>query len=603
LIDIFVTSGRICLKMDPFNQFYQAVYLTVRSLMSAYELGDDVWTISYADMVLLRHRLDVMGLVEGRTISEEAYQLICNTYDHHSRNSEIKKGVNNEYVKGLIAEKIKTTPYDDQYTGIAYAVNNRRAGIFDEMGIGKTLQALGAIIALGDQVKRTLVICPYTVQIGFVREINKHTRLVPLPVPSGRNTALKFVRDNRNTDWDIMLVHPENLVTSGKDRWEGDVFKVLRTYPWDMVIVDEAHMYKNLDAKRSKCVLSLMNDTKDREGNKPRALMMTGTPVSESPMNAYIILKALSQDVIPHITRFERHFVVMKKIEVGRKDNKKEVEKEDGYKNLDELKTLLESVSIRRTKADMKGFPDKVITIRDVMMRGKQLALYQKICGEVSKRLHDSQEFDSFMEDQTRGLRLRKVLSHPSLMDEQGESAKFEECDAILEEVLADPVAKVIIWAEFRATVDLLYARYAKMYGAVKIYGGVSNEELKRIEYSFENDAHPRVAICIPAKAGTGVDFLARARTSIYIDRPYSYTLYKQSMDRIHRRVATENPTWLDGIRSQPATLIFLDVVDSIDELVRVKLKVKQDMAEALTTSNMKLLEMGREDLLHYLTK
>jgi hypothetical protein len=49
--------------------------------------------------------------------------------------------------------------------------------------------------------------------------------------------------------------------------------------------------------------------------------------------------------------------------------------------------------------------------------------------------------------------------------------------------------------------------------------------------------------------------------------------------------------------------LIFLDVVDSIDELVREKLKVKQDMAEALTTSNMKLLEMGRDDLLQYLTK
>ena len=218
MIDIFMTGGRICLKMDPFNQFYQAVYLTVRSLLSAYELGDDVWTISYADMVLLRHRLDTMNLIEGRTISEDAYQFISSSYEHHARNQEIKKGVNNDHVKSLLEGKIKSYPYEDQYTGIAYAVNNRRAGIFDEMGIGKTLQALGTIVALGDAVRRTLVICPYTVQIGFVREIRKHTNLVPIAVPSGKKTALEFVRENRNTNWDVMLVHPENLVATGKNR-------------------------------------------------------------------------------------------------------------------------------------------------------------------------------------------------------------------------------------------------------------------------------------------------------------------------------------------------------------------------------------------------
>jgi SNF2 family DNA or RNA helicase len=574
--------------------------------MSAYELGDDIWTISYADVVLLRHRLDTMDLIEGRTISEEAYTFITSVYNHYARNEEIKRGVNNSYIRSMLEGKLKTLPYEDQYTGIAYAVNNRRAGIFDEMGIGKTLQALATIVALGDQVKRTLVICPYTVQIGFTREIKKHTSLKPISVPSGRERALEFVKANRNTNWDLMLVHPENLVTSGKTRWEGDVFKVLRTYRWDMVIVDEAHMYKNMEAKRSKCVFSLMNDTLDRNGNMPRVLMMTGTPVSESPMNAYVILKALSVDSVAHITRFENHFVVTAKVEVGKKrrdGERKEVDKEIGYRNLDELKVLLESVSIRRTKSDMVGFPDKVITIRDVVMHGKQLELYKRICNEISKKLQDTQEFDKFMEDQTRGLRLRQVLSHPKLLGEDGTSAKFEECDAILEEVLQDPVAKVVIWAEFRDTIDLLYERYSKPYGAVKIYGGVDNEDLSEIEKNFENDMTTRVAICIPKKAGTGVDFLARARTSIYIDRPYSYTLYKQSMDRIHRRVATQNPTWLDAIRSQPATLIFLDVVDSMDELIREKLKVKEDMAEALTTSNIKLLEMGRDDLLHYLMK
>ncbi|MCJ7713818.1 hypothetical protein MUO66_05105, partial [Candidatus Bathyarchaeota archaeon] len=118
----------------------------------------------------------------------------------------------------------------------------------------------------------------------------------------------------------------------------------------------------------------------------------------------------------------------------------------------------------------------------------------------------------------------------------------------------------------------------------------------------FEDSDSPRIAACIPAKAGTGVDWLARARTAIYIDRPYSFNLYKQSIDRIHRRVKTEGTlSTLDAIRSQPATVIFLDVPDSLDVLVRESLEQKEDVADAVTIATNKLVSLGRKDLLRYL--
>jgi SNF2 family DNA or RNA helicase len=340
---------------------------------------------------------------------------------------------------------------------------------------------------------------------------------------------------------------------------------------------------------------------------------MTGTPVSESPMNAYVALRTLSMDIIPHIQKFQNHFELRKNINVPRKNPKTQkveyitVNKAVGHKNLEELRGLLDSISIRRTKDDMTGFPDRVLMVRDVEMKGKQLALYKTICGELVADISDQEriDLDKFLSDDLKTLRLRQVMNHPSLLDEGGDSAKYIECDAILEEILADPEAKVVIWTEYRRSVELLQERYNKKYGAVKIYGGVNNKQLEKIAHEFENADTPRVAVCIPAKAGTGVDFLARARTAIYIDRPYSFTLYKQSLERIHRRVVQEgeHQSDLDRIRSKPATMIFIDVVQSIDELIRNQLLEKERMATALTTSTEKLVEMGREDILRYLMR
>lgn len=601
MIDVFLRRWRICVRLDPTHPYYQRAYLVVRSLLSAYEIEENLWTINFHDMNLLRARLDQLGLVEGRTITDDAWDRLAYLGSRQVRNIDIKRGVNNDQVRGALNGKLKCVPYEDQLPAISFAVNNRRAGIFDEMGVGKSLEALAAIVVLDTLVRRSLVICPYTAQISFRREVEKHTYLKVVQVPSGRKRAFKFIQEHQETEWDLMLIHPENLIGGGgRGNIYGDTTKLLRSMLWDLIIVDEFHMYKNLTAKRTKCVLSLLNESKDRAGKRPRTILLTGTPVSESPLNAYVALKVLTQGYLPHINKFEHHFVVKQAISYGSKGTHAKVV---GYRNLDELKTMIEAVSIRRTKADMHGFPDRVFMIRDVELSGKQLALYRTICGEIVAGLPKSTVINlmRFLSNNTTVLRLRQVMNHPNLLDEAGESAKYVEIDNILEEILADPEQKVILWTEFRRAVENLYERYDPIYGAYQIYGGVTNEQLEQMAFDFENRDKPRVVVAIPAKAGTGLDFLARARTAIYVDRPYSFTLYKQSIDRIHRRITSGQMSRLDTIRAKPATMIFLDVINSVDELIRDRLHGKQDLADALTTSDEKLVELGREDLLRYL--
>ncbi|RLC82676.1 MAG: hypothetical protein DRJ03_18640, partial [Chloroflexi bacterium] len=306
----------------------------LRSLLSAYEIEENVWTISYNDVVILRHRLDLMGLVEGRTIGEDAFSFITWIHSQRVRNEEIKKGINNQHIEGtlVLAQQLKTTLYTDQMAAVAFAVNNRRVGIFDEMGVGKSLEMLASVVALGAKVRRTLIVCPYTVQIGLVKEISKHTHLKALPVPNGRKRALKFIKQHEHDAWDFMLVHPENLVASGGKAWSSEIMKYLMGMQWDMICVDEFHMYKNMDAKRTKCILALLNETRDREGKYPRAIVMTGTPVSESPMNAYVVLHALSRERVPHYTKFASHFEVRQDITYGKHAGARTHSKVTGYK-------------------------------------------------------------------------------------------------------------------------------------------------------------------------------------------------------------------------------------------------------------------------------
>lgn len=601
MIDISLLENKSFLvTLDSQHPNYQTCYLTVKSLLGAVEKDDNSWSVSYDDLKILRQKLDQANLVEDRLVSEEAYKWLNYLLSIEDRNDRIKAGEFNDQMKALLKGKIKFVPYEDQYPAIAYLYYNKRCGLFDSMGSGKSAEVLAASLVMPD-IEKTLIVVPSTPLIDFTKQIKKHTYLRPAPIPQGKANALQYAKAAESSgNFDVMLVHPENLVQTKSNSPCNELCNLLIDMKWDLIIVDEFHYYKNVGSKRTQCVLELVLHSRDHNGKAPRVIPMTGTPVSESPLNAYVFLKIANYGKVPHISKFDNHFVVKQLVEYGHKGSHLKVV---GYRNLDELKMRLERVSIRRSKEDMKGFPPRTFITRVVTLEGQQKALYSVLCGEARKGLATESliNVQKFLGSNENAIRLRQCLNHPSILGNEGDSAKYVELDNILEELLADPEQKVVIWTEFRAAVDLLFDRYNEQYGAVKVYGGISNIELEKISTAFESNGWPRIAIAIPAKAGTGTDWLARARTAIYVDRPYSFVLYNQSLDRIHRRVEMENPTALDLIRAKPATIMFLDVDNSVDVLIKDKLIGKQDIVEAVTTPDDKLIELGREDLLKYL--
>jgi superfamily II DNA or RNA helicase len=144
--------------------------------------------------------------------------------------------------------------------GARFALAGRRVVLGDEMGCGKTVEAIAALAHLRAQGERHfLVVCPASVLINWMREVRGHSSLRPH----------RLHGDERD----------ENLLAWTKSGGVGiTTFETVRSLPLPgrprvaMLVVDEAHYIKNPDAQRSKAL---------REWTRriDRVLFLTGTPM------------------------------------------------------------------------------------------------------------------------------------------------------------------------------------------------------------------------------------------------------------------------------------------------------------------------------------
>jgi hypothetical protein len=147
----------------------------------------------------------------------------------------------------------------DQHDAIPFLVEHPEAGLWAEVGTGKTVAALTAAKRLIDRfdVRRILVIGPRLVaERVWNAEVAEWAHLHGLRVsrivgtPEERNRALE-------ADADIYTVTRDNVV------WLEGLFidlkakRQIRRWPWDLVILDECQSFKSQSSKRFKSLRRL----------------------------------------------------------------------------------------------------------------------------------------------------------------------------------------------------------------------------------------------------------------------------------------------------------------------------------------------------------
>jgi SNF2 family DNA or RNA helicase len=164
-------------------------------------------------------------------------------------------------------------PYAHQREMAAFLTLHHRAHNHSEIGTGKTLGVLWAADYLMSRghVRKVLVVSPLsTLTPVWVSAIGEHLvgrRTCALLHGSPKARAQQAARDV-----DFYIINNEGLALAG-------MVDMLKTKDIDLIVVDEAHRYRNATTNRYKALTAMLGT---------RALWLnTGTPTPNAPSDAY----------------------------------------------------------------------------------------------------------------------------------------------------------------------------------------------------------------------------------------------------------------------------------------------------------------------------
>lgn len=428
-----------------------------------------------------------------------------------------------DHIKSLPRAEIKGyawpfDPFPHQTVGVAFLLSLDRCLLLDEMGLGKSAQAITAACVRMQRglIDRCLIIAPNTLKFNLAAEIEKHAH------PDFRKVVVvNGTKDQRLAQLEEGLSSPFTIINYEAVRLHINELKLIAD--GQMVVCDEAHKIKNRRAKVTIAVQSL----------KPRfAVLMTGTPIANKVEDLYTLVDYVSPRLLgKNYWEFEDRY-----LKKGGWQNKEIV----GYKNLDELRDLLSSVSIRRLKSDVLGLPPKTRQDRFVEIDGQQRKAYEAMKEDLVAKIADMDE-DEFQATAStilvQTLRLQQIadgfLSDGERVKWVGD-AKFKELDDIVDEVVRQNGKKLVIWARFLPVVRATTERYAEL-GTAMIAGEVATQTRQIIVDRFQDPNDDlRIIVGQIQTASLGLTMTA-TDVQVFYDCSWSPSENAQAEDRLHR--------------------------------------------------------------------
>lgn len=498
------------------------------------------------------------------TFSDREINLICDNKDREVKEAKKPALKVVEQVTKMVEVanfNFKTKPFDHQIEAFNYAMKKAKFLLGDEQGLGKTKQAIDIANARMDAegFKHTLIICGVnSVKHNWLKEVAIHSdakahilgsKIVKGKIKEGstadRLADLKALPDARFIITNIETLRSKEIAEKLQELTTEGVI--------GMVIIDEIHKAKNAQSQQGKAIHSLKAKYK---------LALTGTPIMNSPLDAYNVLKWL--DAERHsFYQFRARYCVM-----GGYGGHEVV----GYKNMDELQALIDKNMLRRKKGEVLNLPPKIRHTEYVEMTAKQAQLYKEVKLAIQANI---EEIALSPNPLAQLIRLRQVTGSPSILSKTiTESAKIERMKELIEEEVENG-RKVIVFTNWQDMIDAITPEL-KQYNPAIITGTTKDRQAEVDR--FQNDSKCKVAAGTIGAMGTGLTMTA-ATTVIFLDKPWNMANTEQAEDRAHRIGTTGT-----------VNVITLVCKDTIDERIEEILAEKGDIADALVDGNMNKL-------------
>lgn len=454
--------------------------------------------------------------------------------------------------------EFKTKPFEHQIEAFNYGLQNDRWLLGDEMGLGKTKQSIDIAVAkkLQRGYKHCLIICGVNgLKWNWRNEIKTHSNESGYILGQRVKACKLKVEGNKAKLEDLQNLDKIDdyfLITNIEALRSEELNSLLIQYCNDgtigMIICDEVHKMKNPTSQQGKAFLKLSAQT---------MIAMTGTPLMNTPLDIYIILKWLGYEKHAFYS-FRKHHCVM-----GGFGGYEIL----GYKNLDELEERLDDIMLRRRKDDVLDLPEKTYIDEYVEMSVKQKQIYDEVTADIKTNIDQIKVAPNPL---AALIRMRQATGYTGILSSKvQESAKLDRMEELVEEAV-DNGKKVVIFSNWTQMTTPIYNRLRNKYKGLIITGETKDDVRQQYVDDFQTDDNVKFIVGTSGAMGTGLTLTA-GTVVIFLDHPWNRALYDQCVDRTHR-VGQKNNVTIYNIMAK----------DTIDERIWELVNKKGAMADML---------------------
>lgn len=426
------------------------------------------------------------------------------------------------------AHQIYTTRYIAQEL---LTQGSRGCHIHSSMGVGKsisTLWALDYLFSIG-KITKVLIISPKVVmRSAWGKEIVNHFLHLDYCIKE------KKARDLVSTA-KIDIINHDGLTTMlkkySKSISHGENKRVMYDFTncvhlYDVIIYDEATAIKTVTTARWKTLNKYFEYMHSR--NDTKLLLITGTPIAQSPVDAYAQAKLINPSRVPSsLTKWRD--LTMRQIDYN------------GYKfeaneQAHALCTYALQPSVRFELSDSTDLPDHTFIDIVVEKTERQHKLFNQMARDFIMSV-DSETDITAINGAAKATKLLQLLAG-AVYDSEKNVVEVEATNKV--EALCElinqlpPEQPVVVFAEYKMIQQLLKDKLAPIYDTVEVINGETSGEERSMIVERVLNCQTKVVIAHPATCSMGVDFTS-TNVIIWYSPTYRSELYLQALDRIRR--------------------------------------------------------------------
>jgi SNF2 family DNA or RNA helicase len=431
----------------------------------------------------------------------------------------------------------KSDLHSYQLAAIDWVLERKNAGLFLDMGLGKTITMLTALVKMlmFGGAHTILIIAPLRVCKTVWEEEAKrweHTEHLTFSKILGTKAQREAAVAK---DAEIYIINAENVVWLTK-YLGGDGWK------FDVVIFDESSLFKNPASKRFRAAKAFMKKVQ-------RSYILTGTPAPKSVHDLWSQIYLLDQGMrlFHTVGRFrDAYFDVdfFGHSYIPKIDTQKKIE------------TKIEDIVMSMQAKDYLKMPERIYNRIYVDLPPAAEAQYEEMRRQLMLTLENDR-----VEAANAGVLVNKCLqiTNGSIYKEDGSyqvlhDAKFRA----LEEIIESTGENILVFYQYKSDLAELKKRFK---GEELFDDTVERWNMNRIPLLF---AHP-------ASAGHGLNLQHGGHIMVFFGVNYNLETYQQSCARLHRQGQTK-----------PVIIHHILARDTIDNVVMQALENKDVLQRSL---------------------